>query len=289
MEEEKCIQGTLIPIGGNEDRGEDESENNGLDFIEEGILAHVVRESGGNEARILVIPTASSIPDRVAENYLTAFDKLGCNNVEVLNIKDNKHAEDPTYLKAVEEANCTMFSGGNQSKITAAISGTSMHDLLIKKLTNEDFVIAGTSAGAMAMASEMIAGGSSTEALQKGAVKMNKGLGFVPRLIIDTHFVRRGRFGRMAEAVAAFPNLIGIGLSEDTGLIIKNCNEFRVIGSGMIILFDASQLTHNHHEILDEGTPMSMSNLITHVLSNGDRFNIENKKIEILPLEAEFI
>ncbi len=289
MEEEKCIQGTLIPIGGNEDKGEDEMENNGLDFIEEGILAHVVKESGGNQAKILVIPTASSIPDRVAKNYLTAFEKLGCENVEVLNIRDKSHSEDPVNLRAVEGANCMMFSGGNQSKITAAISGTSMHELMVQRFTYDDFVIAGTSAGAMAMAQEMIAGGSSKEALQKGAVKMGRGLGFIPKLIIDTHFVKRGRFGRMAEAVAAFPNLLGMGLGEDTGVVIKNCNEFEVIGSGMVILFDGSQLTHNNHQILYEGTPMSMSNMITHVLSNGDRFNIENKKIEILPLKAEFI
>ncbi len=289
MEDEKYIQGTLIPIGGNEDKGEDESENNGLDFIEEGILAHVVKESGGNEARILIIPTASSIPDKVSENYLSAFEKLGCNNIQTLNIRESKDAEDPANLKAVKGANCLMFSGGNQSKITVAISGTTMHDLLTDKFTNEDFVIAGTSAGAMVMAKEMIAGGSSTEALQKGAVKMSTGLGFVPKVIIDTHFVKRGRFGRMAEAVAAFPKLIGIGLAEDTGLVIKDCNEFRVIGSGMVILFDGSQLSHNNHQLMEEGTPMSMSNMITHVLSNGDRFNIENKKIEVLPLEAEFI
>ena len=287
--EKNCIKGTLIPIGGNEDKGSAEIENNGLDFIEEGILSHVVKESGGPESRILIIPTASSVPARVGENYLEAFGKLGCTNVEVLNIRDKKHAEDPAFIQQVEEANCMMFSGGNQSNISDGFGGTTMHDLLKDKFTNQEFVIAGTSAGAMAMAYEMIAGGSSTEALQKGAVKMRRGLGFIPKLIIDTHFVRRGRFGRLTEAVATFPDLIGIGLAEDTGLVIKNCNEFKVIGSGMVILFDASQLTHNTHEVLEEGTPMSMSNLITHVLSNGDRFNIDEKNIEILPLEAEFI
>jgi cyanophycinase len=107
----------------------------------------------------------------------------------------------------------------------------------------------------------MIGGGSSSEALQKGAVIMKQGMGFIPELIIDTHFVKRGRFGRMAEAVAMFPNLIGVGLADDTGLIIKHCNEFKVIGSGMVVLFDPSHLTHNTHAILKTGTPMSMSNL----------------------------
>ena len=156
-----------------------------------------------------------------------------------------------------------------------------MHSLLATRYKNDDFVIAGTSAGAMAMSNEMIAGGSSTESLLKGAVLMSKGLGLLPEFIIDTHFVKRGRFGRLAEAVASFPKLMGIGLAEDTGLIIKNDNHFKVIGSGMVILFDPSKLTHNKHDVLAEGTPMSMSNLITHVLARGDQFMFEDRKIEI--------
>jgi cyanophycinase len=181
-----------------------------------------------------------------------------------------------------------MFSGGNQSKITKAIAGTQMHDLLHSKYLNEKIVIAGTSAGAMAMSEDMIAGGSSVEALLKVAIKMQKGLGFISDLVIDSHFIRRGRFGRLAEAMASLPQLIGIGLAEDTGLVIKN-GKFRVIGSGMIIIFDPSKLKHNHYEQLDTGVPMSMSNLIVHILANGDRFILEKRKIKILPLEEQFV
>ena len=111
----------------------------------------------------------------------------------------------------------------------------------------------------------------------------------IPKLIIDTHFIRRGRFGRLTEAVAAFPDLIGVGLAEDTGLIIKSSNEFTVIGSGMVIVFDPSKLLHNNHHLLKEGTSMSLSNMITHVLSNGDQFTLDDIKIKILPIEAEFV
>jgi len=281
------IKGTLIPIGGNEDKGE--AEITGLDFIEEGILSHVVRESGGVNAKIIVIPTASSVPDKVGENYLTAFEKLGCSNVTVLNIRKQPQCQDNEILIEMEKSNCVMFSGGDQSKISSIIGGTPLHALLAKKFRNEDFVIAGTSAGAMAMSNEMIAGGSSKEAMFKGAVRMKKGLALIPELIIDTHFIMRGRFGRLAEAVAMHPQLMGIGLGEDTGLIIKNCNEFKVIGSGMVILMDASKLTHNAHEELDEGTPMSMSNLCTHILANGDQFTLSDRKIEVLPILADFV
>ncbi|MFT5386803.1 MAG: cyanophycinase, partial [Saprospiraceae bacterium] len=249
------IKGTLIPIGGNEDKGIGESENFSVDFIQEGILSHVVRESGGKDAMIVVIPTASSIPVEVGANYTKAFNKLGCKNVNILDIRNRKQSELPENLALIEKADCVMFSGGNQSKIVDKIGKTKMHEILTRRFINEDFVIAGTSAGAMCMSHEMVAGGSSTEALYKGAVIMREGMDFISQLIIDTHFVRRGRFGRLAESVAKFPGLMGVGLSEDTGLIIKNCNEFTVIGSGMVILFDPSQLTHNNEEILEEGTP----------------------------------
>lgn len=289
MGNKQTIKGTLIPIGGNEDKGLEESESYTLDFIEDGILAHVVKESGGVDALIVVIPTASSIPEKVGENYINAFGKLGCTNLKVLNITERSQSDDPNFLSWIEKADCVMFSGGDQSKIVDKIGNTKMHQLLSERFKNEDFVIAGTSAGAMCMSKEMISGGSSSEALYKGAVNMRDGMGFISEMIIDSHFIRRGRFGRLTEAVAKFPKLLGVGLAEDTGLIIKNCNEFEVIGSGMIILFDAGKLTHNNEKILEAGTPMTISNMVVHVLSNSDRFTVDQRKIEILPVDADFI
>lgn len=283
-------KGTLIPIGGNEDKGIEADEMYTLEFIDEGILYHVVEEAGGVDANIVVIPTASSIPVEVGENYLTAFSTLGCKNVEVLDIRSKEDSETESAISLIKNANCVMLSGGNQSKITDKIGGTTIHSILVERYKNEEgFVIAGTSAGAMVMANEMIAGGSASESFIKGAVKMYKGLGLVPELIIDTHFIRRGRFGRQSEAVAKFPNLIGFGLAEDTGMIIKNGNDCTVIGSGMVIVFDGSTLTHNNEKILKEGTPMTMANMTVHVLSNGDQYDIRNRKVSVLPIEAPFI
>lgn len=284
------IKGTLIPIGGNEDKGIEESEIYTLEFIDEGILYHVVKEAGGVNAKIVVVPTASSIPVEVGENYLTAFSTLGCKNVDVLDIRSKDDSETEHAINLIKNADCVMFSGGDQSKITDKIGGTTIHNILVERYKNDEgFVIAGTSAGAMAMANEMIAGGSASESFIKGAVNMYKGLGLIPELIIDTHFIRRGRFGRQSEAVAKFPNLIGFGLAEDTGMIIKNGNDCTVIGSGMVIVFDGSQLTHNNEKILEEGTPMTMANLTIHVLSNGDEYNIKTRKVKVLPIEAPFI
>ncbi|MBT8258068.1 MAG: cyanophycinase [Bacteroidia bacterium] len=284
------IKGTLIPIGGNEKKGHDEDEAHSLEFIEEDILYHVVRQSGGKNARVLVVPAASSIPIELSEIYIKAFNKLGVDNVKILNIKTRKDADKKISLELVKQANCIMFTGGDQRKITSKIKDTQLHELLMDRyLNDESFVLAGTSAGAMAMAEEMISGGSSTEAFFKGTVRMEKGLGLLPRVMIDTHFIQRGRFGRQSEAVAKFPRLIGFGLSEDTGMIIKNGNECTVIGSGMVIVFDGHKLKHNNEEVLEEGTPMTMVNLRVHVLSNSDKFNIKKRKVTVLPIEAPFI
>lgn len=281
------IKGTLIPIGGNEDKGIEQSEIYTLEYIQEGILSRVVKESGGCDATIVVIPTASSIPNEVSENYLQAFNKLGCENVHIMDIRNRAEAENPLHLELMKKADCVMFSGGDQSKIVQYIGGTQLHKIIVKRYEKENFVIAGTSAGAMCMSKEMIKGGGIKEAFTKGAVLMGKGMGFIPNLIIDSHFIRRGRFGRLAEAVARFPDLIGIGLAEDTGLVIKKGNMAEVIGSGMVILFDPRKLQHNNQKVVIEGAPMSLTNLKTHILANGDKLDIKKKKIKISPVHIE--
>lgn len=278
------IKGTLIPIGGNEDKGIETSEIYHLEYIEEGILSRVVKESGGVDAKIVIIPTASSIPVEVGENYLDAFGKLGCTNLFVMDIREREQSEDPENIQRIQEADCVMFSGGNQSNITRKIGGSTLHKIMLERYKKEEFVIAGTSAGAMCMSQEMITGGSSQESFIKGAVGMAEGMSFIRELIIDSHFIRRGRFGRLAEAVSRFPKKIGIGLAEDTGLVIKDCNTFEVIGSGMVIVFDARKVKHNNRKAVAEGSPMSLVNLKTHILANGDRFNIKKKKVKVSPL-----
>jgi len=278
-------KGVLIPIGGNEDKGGNKDELYSLDFIEEGILSQVVDQAGGVDAKIIVLPAASSIPKEVGKNYLVAFTKLGCTNVHVLQILNRADAETKEAVEMISTANALMFSGGDQSKIIKKIGGTEIHKIMASRYQNEKFVIAGTSAGAMCMSQEMIKGGTHIDSFRKGTVLMGKGMAFIPSLIIDSHFIRRGRFGRLTEAVACFPPLVGIGLGEDTGLIIRNDREFEVIGSGMVIVFDARNVTHNNQSILREGTPLTIINMTTHVLSIGDKFEIESRTIRVMPLD----
>jgi len=277
-------KGILIPIGGNEDKGTNEDERHTLDFVKEGILSRIVIESGGVDAKIVIIPTASGIPVKVTDNYLSAFRKLGCKNLKVLDIRTRDQANSIESLELIRWADCIMFSGGDQSKISEFIKDTNIHVVMKERLMKERIVIAGTSAGAMAMSKEMICGGSVAESLLAGSVLLGEGLSFMSQLIFDTHFIGRGRFGRVAEAVAHFPDLIGIGLAEDTGIIIEDGEDCTVIGSGMVILFDGQHLVHNNAAILEKGTPMTMVNLLTHILSEGDQFNINTRKVTALEI-----
>lgn len=277
------IKGTLIPIGGNEDKGNEESETTTLEYIQESILSRVVQESGGKNSLIVIIPTASSIPKELSAMYLDAFGKLGCTNIHIMPIITREDAETDHFLKLMKKADCVMFTGGDQSRIVKAIGGTVMELLIKEKYENEKFVIAGTSAGAMCMSKNMISGGGKKEVLLKGAVRMRDGLGLIPNFIIDSHFIQRRRFGRLAEAVARFPNRIGIGLAEDTGLVIKNGNQCEVIGSGMMILFDPNDLIYNDEAMIEDGAPITITNLKTHILANGNKLSVDKNKIIVSP------
>ena len=128
------MKGTLIPIGGNEDKGNEINEMYTMEFIDEGILYHVVKEAGGIDAKIVVIPTASSIPVEVGENYIDAFAKLGCTNVTVLDIRSKEDSEKQTSIDLIKSCDCVMFSGGDQSKITDKIGNTTIHNILTEPI-----------------------------------------------------------------------------------------------------------------------------------------------------------
>ena len=287
MSAENRPKGFLIPIGGGEDRGEEMEPR--LPFEEKGVLKHVLDQAKGKGSKVVLVTSASSIPKEVAAAYEFGFKRLGCGNLIHYHITDKAECNSASLLADFGAADVVMFTGGNQAKLPKRIGKTQLHELLLQRYRHEPLVIAGTSAGAMAMSAFMVAGGSASEAFFKGAVQMKTGFGFIPGLIIDTHFVRRGRFGRLAEAVAINPTCVGIGLAEDTGVIIEGGDYFKVIGSGMAIVMDPRSVTHNNHRLLKEGTLMSMTNLTTHLLSNGDKFRLSDHSTEVLPMGQSFI
>ena len=277
-------KGILIPIGGAEDKGTDLElgiiQRNNLNFFELGTLRKIVEAVGNTDTRIEVVTTASSIPDEVFSNYLSAFGKIGCQNIGHLRIRNRDDAMNPEYLARIKACDAVMFSGGNQLRLTATFGGTDFLDLVVLRYEQDHFVIAGTSAGAMAMSNTMIYEGNAANAHFKGQVKITTGLAFVKDVIIDSHFDKRGRFPRLAQAVASNPSAIGIGLGEDTGVIIKHGSELEIIGSGAVIIIDGRNIRHNNIADIEDGSPISVEGLIVHILEKGNRFNLLTKKFE---------
>jgi cyanophycinase len=279
-------KGKLIIIGGSVDKGSfsesPEDLSRKLKFFEKGILNKIIKVSDkDNLSRIEIITTASSIPAEVGEEYVNAFKNLNVLNVGVLNIKTREEANTPEIVERLRKADVVMFTGGDQLRLSSIFGGTSFHHLLLDKYENENFVISGTSAGAAASSNNMIYQGSSHGALLKGEVKITGGLGFINNVIIDTHFVQRGRIGRLLYACASNPINLGIGLGEDTGLLITEGKIMEAIGSGLIILVDGTHMRNTNITDVEMGEPVSIENLIVHVMSIGDHFDLKTKKLII--------
>ncbi|MBI3521115.1 MAG: cyanophycinase [Bacteroidetes bacterium] len=285
-------KGKLIIIGGSVDKGSfsntPENLPKNLKFFEKGILKRMIDESAkGNLSRIEIITTASSIPVEVGEEYIEAFKNLNVTTAAVLDIRTREEANDPKNIERLKNADIVMFTGGDQLRLTSIFGGTNFHHLLLERYENEHFIISGTSAGAAASSNNMIYQGSSSEALLKGEVKITGGLGFINNVIIDTHFVQRGRIGRLMYACASNPVNIGIGLGEDTGLLITKGHNMEAIGSGLIILVDATNMRHTNITDVDMGEPVSIDNLTVHVMSYGDNFDLKTKHLSLHSLKTK--
>lgn len=275
-------KGILIAIGGNEKKKFKKIHEKFQEDFGEGLILHnILSEAGGGEARIEIITSASDIPKLVGNKYHETFELLGAKNVGILDIQDQQYAESTDVLKRLNSADVIMFSGGDQTKISRIFRDTQAQELLCDRYLNEAVIIAGTSAGAVVMSEEMIGGGINKHILKKNDLKLGKGLGLMKNVIFDSHFIRRGRFGRLAEAVAKYPDKLGIGLGEDTGVIIREGNICDIIGSGMVIFFDGSQFSHNRYHELPARSAVSLANLIVHILVIHDRYYIREKKVEI--------
>ena len=286
-------KGKLIAIGGAEDKGTDlekgEIQRNNLNFFELGILGRIVQEAGGAMARIEVVTTASMIPYEVGDNYMDAFGKIGCTNVGVMHIRNRADVLNTGYLQRIKECDAVLFSGGNQLRLSSIFGGTEFLSILMDRLANDsNFVIAGTSAGAMAMSTTMIYEGNATRAHLKGEVKMTSGLGFMDDVIFDSHFEKRGRFGRLAQAVAANPSSIGVGLGEDTGMVITEGNKMEAIGSGLVIIVDGHEIEHCNIADIPDGNPISIQNLKVHFCEHGNAYLVDERKfLEAVPEEMK--
>lgn len=280
--------GKLMIIGGAVNKGSfsetdyDQNIEKNLNFFERGILRKIISESRLKENSVIeIITTASQIPQIVGPEYKKAFEFLGAKNVNILDITNRDQANSDAISARATAADVVMFTGGDQLRLTSILGGTRFHDIILQKYQEEDFIYAGTSAGAAAASENMIYQGSSSEALLKGEIKTTQGLGFIENVIVDTHFVQRGRIGRLFQAVVNNPRTLGIGLGEDTGLFIDK-DIMTAIGSGLVILVDGRFIKDTNLTNIQLGQPISIDNLIVHVLSQNDFYDLKSKDLTIV-------
>ncbi|MCE9508275.1 MAG: cyanophycinase [Alphaproteobacteria bacterium] len=255
----------FIAIGGAEDK-----------LHEKTVLKRVLLESGKTQPRICVITTATGFPDDARKTYLDAFQSLGVTECSVLHIDSRQGAEDPTVIQHLADADIIFFSGGDQLRLTSILGGTPFLQAVINR-AQQGAVIAGTSAGAAVMSGLMIYGGEASRAMEKGHVALTSGFGFVNGVVFDTH-MERGRITRLFNVVATNPATLGIGLHEDTGVIVRG-DVMEVIGRSSVTIVDGKDLKNSNVTDIERGETIRAENYAVHSLKTGDRYDLKSRKI----------
>jgi cyanophycinase len=262
---EERRQGTLIIIGGHEDR-----DPKG-DRV---VLRDVARRVNGG--KLVLATVASHQPEGYFDEYAKAFEDLGLGELVELYVEERSMAGDEEKLKVLDDAAGVFFSGGDQLRITSQIGDTSI-EARVRRIYERGGVIAGTSAGASVMSETMLVKGSSKETHRIGDLHMAPGMGLVRDLIIDQHFAERGRMGRLLGAVAHNPRVLGLGIDEDTAVCLEG-DRFEVIGSGGVYVVDGTDVTYCNVAEARAECALSMHDVRVHVLSSGDGFDLKARK-----------
>jgi len=267
--------GTLIIIGGHENKdGKAEKKVQEGDSKPREILEKFMSLAGGENCVIEVVTTASSDGDDSFNDYLKAFTELGVNQIGHIHHDQRSEALNEEIIERVNKADGIFFSGGDQLKLTSIYGGTKFLYQIKQRYIHQKLILAGTSAGAMAMSTPMIFAGSKEVQQIAGEIKITTGLEFLKDVCIDTHFVDRGRFVRMAQVIATNPTCIGIGIEEDTAIIVKNGREAEIIGSGVVIVVEGFRIKESN--VVDFGSDdrIHIQDLNVKVLAKGSTYNI---------------
>lgn len=257
-------RGWIVPIGGAENKENDRR-----------ILERFVRASGGDDADIVVIPTASRLHE-TGDRYERIFRDLGAARVAVMDFDTRRDCQEPGRLRRIEEASGIFFTGGNQLRLTTLLGGTPVAKL-IRARNAHGVTVGGTSAGASILSEHMIAFGDDGASAISGSVRLAPGLGLTNRFVIDQHFRQRDRLGRLLTALAYNPFAVGIGLDEDTAAFIGPDNLLEVEGSGAVTVVDAADVSFSSMDVVDEGQPVCLLGLRLHLLVAGATFNLHTR------------
>ena len=277
-------KGKLIIIGGHEDKGDLPGENLTVynkkkNVTRFEILGKLVQETPRAHHEIEIIAAASSIPIDMEQMYITAYEQEGFTKVSFIKVGSIADAHKPDSVERIKEAHAVFFTGGDQGRLVALIQETPLLQAIRDKYYgHENFIIAGTSAGAMALPEIIITGGLIGAALYKDDIKISRGLNFISGIIVDTHFIKRGRIARLAHAIALNPVCLGIGLEENTALIISGGNHAECIGSGMVITLDGRNIKNTNIGTATEYIPIVVENLQMSIIAEGVTYSIKERK-----------
>lgn len=263
---DKKLEANLIIIGGAEDK-------NG----EKDILKEVVNRMNREGQELLIATVATMLPEEVGNEYKKIFKNLGVKNINTLDIKNRQDAYEENNLKLVENASLVFFTGGDQLKITSLLGGTPLYKA-IKDSYENGCIYVGTSAGASVMSDIMIVKGIDDESPRKCTLKMAPGLGLIKGVILDQHFAQRGRIGRLLTGIAQNPESLGVGIDEDTAILVNSNGEFEVIGSGAVYVIDGYSISHTNVSEQYPDEILSMFDVKMHVLKSTDKFNLNTRK-----------
>lgn len=270
-------KGNLLIIGGAENKGEHEAKDKHTpsDFERLEVLKTFISLSEKKQPRIEVITSASTEGNESFQDYKKAFNQLKVHSVEHIHHNSRKEViNDSDLLKRIEDADAIFFAGGDQLKYTHLYGGTQFLTRLKQRYINEKFVVAGTSAGAMALSTPMIYAGNDEVQELGGMIKVTTGLEFLKDVCIDTHFVHRGRFVRMAQVVVTNPTCVGLGIEEDTAVIVSNGLDVEVVGTGTVIVIEGLFISEANIAEFTSDKPVTMRDLKVHILSDKDTYRI---------------
>jgi cyanophycinase len=280
-------KGKLLIIGGHEDKGEEVAGENLTVHKKKGskshfeILGMLMQKIPRARHIIEIIASASSIPLEMEELYINSYKQEGFTDVGFIKVESKKDASDPDSIKRINNAHAVFFTGGDQNKLIAHLGQTELLAAIRSKYhSDKNFIVGGTSAGAMAMPETIIGGGIIGSALYKGQIEISKGFSLIKDIIVDTHFIKRGRFGRLAHAVTLNPICLGIGLEENTALIISEENRAECLGTGMVILIDGSKIGATNINTVDNSTPIVVENLKVSILAEGSCYLLKERKLK---------
>jgi cyanophycinase len=273
-------RGILLVIGGAENKGEEapEKKETPNNFTGLEVLRTFVELTGKENPTIEVVTSASTLGDESFADYQKVFAELGVTNIGHIHHVTRKEVLDNTILliERINNADAVFFSGGDQLLLTSLYGGSLMMKRLKERYINNPIIVGGTSAGAMALSTPMIYAGSKEVQELAGEIKITTGLEFLKDVCIDTHFVHRGRFIRLAQVIATNPASIGIGIEEDTAIIVRGGTEAEIIGSGTILIFEGYGITETNVDEFGSKKQISIRNLNVHILSKGDKYCFEH-------------